>query len=166
MSFLERAPRRPIWSGALTGPLARHIPERWRPAVLVFIKAFHSAAFFSISGLILLFTWDGFRGRLRRRTAIAGAVALTESAVYASNNQVCPLTPLAEALGSPSGSVTDIYLPEWLSRRVPRRWHAAGGRRVQSRGLATPPRGRRQVSPTFSSCWGCSDPFTLLGSAT
>jgi hypothetical protein len=32
---------------------------------------------------------------------------------------VCPLTPLAEELGASSGSVTDIYLPDWLSRRVP-----------------------------------------------
>ena len=35
-------------------------------------------------------------------------VALTESAVYGSNNQVCPLIQLAEELGAPSGSVTDV----------------------------------------------------------
>jgi hypothetical protein len=46
-------------------------------------------------------------------------VALTESAIYVSNNQLCPLTPLAEELGAESGSVTDIYLPDWLSRRIP-----------------------------------------------
>ena len=41
------------------------------------------------------------------------------SAIYGSNNQVCPLTPLAEELGAASGSITDIYLPGWLSRRIP-----------------------------------------------
>jgi len=80
MGFLERTRRRPIWSGALTEPLAQRIPEGSRPVVLTLIKAFHSAAFFSISGLILMFTWDGLRGRPRRRTAVAGVVALTEPA--------------------------------------------------------------------------------------
>lgn len=36
-----------------------------------------------------------------------------------SNNQVCPLSPLAEELGAESGSVTDIFLPDWISRRIP-----------------------------------------------
>jgi hypothetical protein len=119
MGFLERASRQPVWSGALTTPLARRIPVGARPAALVSIKAFHSLAFFSIAGLIVLFTWDGFRGRRSRRAALAGLVAVGESAVYATNNMVCPLTPLAEELGASSGSVTDIYLPDWLSRRVP-----------------------------------------------
>jgi len=39
--------------------------------------------------------------------------------IYATNNQVCPLTPLAEELGARRGSVTDIFLPNWLSQRIP-----------------------------------------------
>lgn len=119
MSVLERTSRRPVWSGALTTPLARRIPVGARPAALIAIKTFHSLAFFSIGGLILVFTWDGLRRRRDRRTALAGLIAVAESAVYATNNMVCPLTPLAEELGAPSGTVTDIYLPDWLSRRVP-----------------------------------------------
>jgi hypothetical protein len=46
-------------------------------------------------------------------------VILAESAIYASNNQVCPLTPLAEELGTNRGSVADIFLPDWFSRRIP-----------------------------------------------
>jgi len=114
-----RVNREPVWSGALTTPLAALIPEQSRPTALMLIKAAHTAAFFSIAGLILLFTWDGLRGRSSRRTFIAAGVALAESAIYGSNNQVCPLTPLAEELGAPSGSVTDIYLPDWLSQRIP-----------------------------------------------
>lgn len=49
---------------------------------------------------------------------VAG-IALTGAAVFLSKNQVCPLTPLAEELGAIRGSVTDIYLPGWLSRRIP-----------------------------------------------
>ena len=119
MQLLERQPRRPAWSGALTEPLARAIPVRRRRAALVGIKAFHSAAFFSIAGLIVFYAWDGVTGRGSRRATMAGLVAIGESAVYGSNNLVCPLTPLAEELGAARGSVTDIYLPEWLSRRVP-----------------------------------------------
>jgi len=113
------ARREPAWSGPLTTPIAARVPPRCRRPLVALIKAIHTAIFFSIAGLIVLFTWDGVRGRLRRRTVAAAVVALAESAVYASNNQVCPLSPLAEELGAESGSVTDIFLPDWLSRRIP-----------------------------------------------
>lgn len=111
--------RRPAWSGALTAPLAAWIPAAARPAVLAAIKATHTILFFSIAAEILLFTWDGLRQRPGRRTVIAAGIALAESAIYVSNNQVCPLTPLAEELGATRGSVVDIYLPGWLARRIP-----------------------------------------------
>jgi hypothetical protein len=84
------------------------------------IRSAHTAIFFSIGGLILLFTWDGIRQRPGRRTVLSLGIALAETTIYASNNQVCPLTPLAEALGAERGSVADIFLPEWFSRRIPR----------------------------------------------
>ncbi len=99
--------------------LAARIPAQFRHATIVAVKAFHTAAFVSIAALIVLFTLDGLRGRATRRTALAATVALAESAVFASNNQVCPLTPLVEELGADSGTVTDIFLPDWLSRRIP-----------------------------------------------
>ena len=111
--------RQPRWSGVLTEPLARHIPGEFEERVLVSIKAFHTALFLSIAGAVLVTLWDGMRGSPRRRTAIAGAVVLAESAVYVSNNQVCPLTPLAEQLGAERGSVVDMFLPDWAARRIP-----------------------------------------------
>lgn len=111
--------RRPVWSQSVTTPLAARIPIGWRPGAVRAIKGLHTAIFFSMAGLILLFGWDGIRGRPRRRAAIAAGLALTEAAVFVSNNLVCPLTTLAEELGASSGSVTDIYLPDWLSRRIP-----------------------------------------------
>jgi hypothetical protein len=111
--------RRPVWSAGLTAPLAARIPVAWRPAALTVIKVLHSAVFFSVASLILLFAWDGVTQNPRRRTAIAASVALAESAIFASNNLVCPLSPLAEELGAASGSVTDIFLPDWVSRRIP-----------------------------------------------
>jgi hypothetical protein len=111
--------RRPVWSDALTRPLAAVIPIRWRLAAGRLIKGFHTVAFVVIGGSILVYTWDGATRRTGRRAGVAAAVAIAETIVYASNNQVCPLTPLAENLGAESGSVTDIYLPRWISNRIP-----------------------------------------------
>jgi hypothetical protein len=115
----EQVERRPTRSAALTVRLSTRIPLRWHPVALAVVKTIHSAAFFSIAGSIVLFTWDGVRSRKRRRTGLAAALAFGETLVFVSNNQVCPLTPLAEELGARRGSVTDIFLPDWLSRRIP-----------------------------------------------
>jgi hypothetical protein len=118
-SAVSPVARTPVWSQLLTVPVARAVPEARRPAVLATIKAVHTAIFASVGGAILLFVWDGLRQRPGRRAAIAFGVIITESAVYASNNQVCPLTPLAEDLGTDRGSVADIFLPDWIARRIP-----------------------------------------------
>ena len=136
--------REPTWSGVLTRPLSGRIPERWRPATLAAIKTAHTVIFLSIAGLIVLFTWDGVRQRPGRRTSLAAVVALAETAVYASNNQVCPLTPLAEELGAASGTVTDIFLPDWASRRIP---IASGGTLVMGLVLNLRAWRRRRIAP-------------------
>lgn len=113
-------PRRaPAWSGGISTRMAELTPAAVRPAVLGAIKAIHTAIFFGVAAQIAVIAWDGLRQQPRRRTALAFAIALGESAVYASNNQVCPLTPLAEQLGARDGSVTDIFLPDRVSRRIP-----------------------------------------------
>jgi hypothetical protein len=111
--------RQPVWSDTLTVPLAALISTGQRALALRAIKAFHTAAFVAISGAILVFAWEGMRGRRGRVAVAAASLAIAETVVYASNNQVCPLTPLAEQLGATSGSVTDIYLPAWISKRIP-----------------------------------------------
>jgi hypothetical protein len=111
--------RRPLWSEALSGPLATAIPARWHPATLTVIKVLHTAIFASVGVCILVFVWEGIRQRPGRRAAISLSVTLVESAIFASNNQVCPLTPLAVELGAERGSVADIFLPAWFSRRIP-----------------------------------------------
>lgn len=99
--------------------MARWIPPRWRDGTLVAIKGIHTAIFFSVFAAVVLTLWDGLRGTPTRRTAIAGGVVLAESALYVSNNQVCPLTPLAEAFGAERGSVVDMYLPAAVARQIP-----------------------------------------------
>jgi len=116
---MEPMRRSPLWSQLITEPAARVIPPRWHGATLRSIKAFHTAIFASIGWTIVLFVWDGLRGRPRRRTAHALGVAMAEAVVYVSNNQVCPLTPLAEEFGAESGGVVDIFLPDAVARRIP-----------------------------------------------
>jgi hypothetical protein len=111
------APRQPAWSGRLTRPLAARIPAGSGP--LRVIKLIHSAAFAAIAASVVVVAWDGLRASPASRTAAASAVAIGETAVYLSNNQVCPLTPLAEELGAASGTVTDLYLPRFISDRIP-----------------------------------------------
>jgi hypothetical protein len=99
--------------------LASRIPPRRRPAALRAIRIVHTAAFFAIAGCIAVVDWDGIRKRPGRRASLAACIALAETLTYTSNNQVCPLTPLAEELGATSGTVTDLYLPKAVSDRVP-----------------------------------------------
>ncbi|HEX5578257.1 MAG TPA: hypothetical protein VFY43_01175 [Candidatus Limnocylindria bacterium] len=116
---LHDARRSPTWSQLITDPAGRLLPSGWHQRTLIAIKGIHTVLFASIGAAIVLFVWDGIRGRPRRRTAYALGIALGETAIYVSNNQVCPLTPLAEELGAESGSVVDIFLPDAVARRIP-----------------------------------------------
>jgi hypothetical protein len=111
--------RQPAWSDALTRPMAGVVPRSMQPAAMIGIKALHTFLFLSIAAALVLTLWDGLRGRPSRRTAMAGSVVATETAIYLSNNQVCPLTPLAEAFGSERGSVVDMFLPAAVAGRIP-----------------------------------------------
>lgn len=119
MAFTSRAPRRPAWSGPLTSRLARATPVQQRPAALIAIKGIHTAIFASVGMALAVFVAEGLRGRAGRRATGALAIVLGETAVYVSNNQVCPLTPVAEELGAANGGVADLFLPDWASRRIP-----------------------------------------------
>jgi hypothetical protein len=111
--------RRPAWSGGLTDWLGARVPPSRRGAALDAIKAIHTVIFASVGVALGLFVWDGLHRRSDKRAAMALGVVLAETAVYISNNQVCPLTPLAEELGASRGAVVDMYLPGWAARRIP-----------------------------------------------
>ena len=61
----------------------------------------------------------GFRRQSDQRAAIAAGVVASESLIFAANRFRCPLTELAERIGTEHGSVTDIYLPRWLAHNLP-----------------------------------------------
>lgn len=111
--------RRPRWSAVFTTPIAGRVPAAFRPQVLAAIRGIHTAIFVSVAAAVAVALFDGLRQRPARRTAVAGLAVIGESLAYVSNNQVCPLTPLAEELGAERGSVVDMYLPDWAARRIP-----------------------------------------------
>lgn len=100
--------------------LARRVPAGLRPAALFGVKAFHSLAFWVIQSAIVYLLYKGWRRESDGRAAVAFAIAAGESAIYAGNGFRCPLTGLAEELGSEHGQVTDIFLPKWLASNVAR----------------------------------------------
>lgn len=63
--------------------------------------------------------YSGARGKTDRRAGAAAAVVGGEILIFAANGFHCPLTPLAQRLGDPTGSVTDIYLPRWFAHNLP-----------------------------------------------
>jgi hypothetical protein len=89
-----------------------------RNALVVIVKAVHSLAFLVIQTAIAYIAISGARGKSDRRAAAALGIALGEVAVYAGNGLRCPLTDVAEALGSEHGAVTDIFLPRWLASNI------------------------------------------------
>ena len=91
----------------------------WRRAGLATIKVAHTVAFFSIGTCLVYFAYSGLARKSDRRAAIAGAVVTGEALVYAANGFRCPLTDMAESLGSERGSIADIYLPHWLESHLP-----------------------------------------------
>jgi hypothetical protein len=83
------------------------------------IKLVHTAIFAVVSTSVLYVFWAGVRARPTRWTGRAIAIVLAESAVFVGNRWRCPLTILAEELGSDHGRVTDMFLPRWFADRIP-----------------------------------------------
>lgn len=91
-----------------------------QPSVaLTVVKVVHTLAWFAIESCMLYTLYAGFARRSDRRAAIAAGVVVAESLVYTANGFRCPLTGVAEHLGARRGSVTDLYLPQWLARNLP-----------------------------------------------
>lgn len=90
-----------------------------RPAAVAGIKVFHTLAWLSIESCVVYVLCAGFAGRTDKRVGIAAAVVVGESVIFAGNGCRCPLTELAKRYGAESGSVTDIYLPDWFAHNLP-----------------------------------------------
>jgi hypothetical protein len=85
-----------------------------RAAALVAVKTVHTLAFFSIGFCLAYLFLSGLRKKSDGRAALAAAVVTGETLIYAGNHMRCPLTDMAEKFGAANGSVSDIYLPNWV----------------------------------------------------
>lgn len=83
-----------------------------------FIKSLHLVVFVVVSGLLALFLYEVIVGRITFISWITVAVFMAEGVVLIVNGWRCPLTAIAENLGSAHGQVTDILLPKWFADRV------------------------------------------------
>jgi hypothetical protein len=78
----------------------------------------HSLVFFAEELSVGYLLYAGVRQRQGRAAALAAGAIAAESAIYFGNGQRCPLAQLAVELGAAHGSVTDIFLPRWIARRI------------------------------------------------
>jgi len=100
-------------------PEVRRSTPRRSSAALVAVKSLHTFAWLSIESCMVYLLYAGFARRSDRRAAVAAGVVAGESLIFVADGFRCPLTQLAEHLGAERGSVTDIYLPDWLAHNLP-----------------------------------------------
>ncbi len=86
--------------------------------LLTWVRLLHTVVFVVMFGAILYLLYSGMANHLTRWTAVAFGLIAIEVLIYAGNGFRCPLRTLAENLTPEGQTVTDIYLPPWLSARV------------------------------------------------
>ncbi len=85
---------------------------------IAFIKTLHLAVFIAITLILAGFLYEVIADRLSYLTWATIGIFLGEGIVLITHQWRCPLTDVAESLGSQHGQVTDILLPKWLADRV------------------------------------------------
>jgi hypothetical protein len=85
---------------------------------IAFIKFIHTVVFVLLSGLLAALLYEVIADRISVLTQVAVTLFLAEGIVLVLNGWRCPLTAIAEGLGSPHGQVTDTLLPKWFADRV------------------------------------------------
>jgi hypothetical protein len=83
------------------------------------VRAIHTAVFLVELASIAWLLISGMLSRRDRSVGFAAAAVAAESIVFCANDGVCPLTPLAERLGSAHGQVSDLFLPDRVARTIP-----------------------------------------------
>lgn len=85
---------------------------------ITFIKSLHLAVFVAVTGLLVGFLYEVVADRISYLTWGTIGIFLGEGAVLITNHWRCPLTAVAESLGSKHGQVTDILLPKGIADHV------------------------------------------------
>jgi hypothetical protein len=82
------------------------------------IKLIHTLIFWVLSACVVFSLFSSISGYITIWTWVAVALVLVESVVLIVSGWTCPLTLLAEHLGTKQGSVADIFLPKWFADRI------------------------------------------------
>jgi hypothetical protein len=85
---------------------------------IAFIKFIHTVVFVVLSALLAGLLYEVIANRMTAITCIAVTLFLAEGIVLVINGWRCPLTAIAEDLGSSHGQVTDTLLPKWFADHV------------------------------------------------
>lgn len=89
-----------------------------RERKIFWVKFVHSLIFIMMTVCILYVLYSGVVDRIGWLTLFCILVVFVEGAAVAINRGRCPLTTMAEDMGAEDGSVTGIFLPRWLAKRV------------------------------------------------
>jgi len=82
------------------------------------IKLVHSIIFIFMVACLGYILYCAAARRYDWTLLVALAAIFIEGLALLLNRGRCPLTTLAERWGAASGTVTDIFLPEWLTRHT------------------------------------------------
>ena len=85
---------------------------------ITFIKSLHLAVFVAITIILVAFLYEVAADRIGYVTWATVGIFLGEGLVLITNHGRCPLTAVAEDIGSQHGQVTDILLPKFIADRV------------------------------------------------
>jgi hypothetical protein len=83
-----------------------------------FIKMVHTVIFLYMSVCLLYILYAGITRAFGLILVVAICSILVEGVVLLLNRGRCPFTVLAEKHGAKSGSVTDIFLPDYIARNT------------------------------------------------
>ena len=85
---------------------------------IFWVKFVHSFAFFLFTACVGYVLYSAVFNRIGWVTYSSIVLVIVEGIALGLNRWRCPLTTLAENLGAEDGSVTGIFLPQWLAKRV------------------------------------------------
>ena len=86
---------------------------------IALVKWVHTLIFLYMGACVLNILYSGLTNRISRLTKVSLAMVTCEGLIFFGNGRRCPLTNLAESLGSGNGTVGDIFLPTWFAQRIP-----------------------------------------------
>ncbi len=85
---------------------------------LFLIKLTHTIIFFFMSACLIYVLYCGITRTYNWTLLVALSAILIEGLALLINRGRCPLTTLAEKKGAVKGSVTDIFLPQFIARNT------------------------------------------------